>query len=489
MDAMNTLQADMHWQPWWHARWGLAEALRNRCAVLTAPSGGQHVRHSQPIDQALLGWLMGLADVVTVQQVPDEWLQNWLRLVEQPLQASLQYAADAVLPAADGAETISLERLVGDDAPAVKFVNAALFEALRASASDIHLECDAARMVVKLRLQGVLSMWREQPGADFAAQVISRVKVLAGLDIAERRVPQDGRMQVRHDGRLIDVRVSIMPSIHGEDAVLRVLDRQHLLHASGSLSLASLGLSPMAVQSVKQLASMPHGMLLVTGPTGSGKTTTLYAAVAETHQGHEKIITIEDPVEYELPGVLQIPVNERKGLTFAKGLRSILRHDPDKILVGEIRDAETAHMAVQSALTGHLVLTTVHANNPFDVWGRLQQFGVDPLTAAAALNGVVSQRLLRRLCVHCSEPQAHAVARSVGRGCDACKHTGYSGRLALAEVLVFTAEVRECWGRRAPIEVQQRAARAAGWVPMRELALDLLARGLTTREEVDRVVA
>jgi general secretion pathway protein E len=300
------------------------------------------------------------------------------------------------------------------------------------------------------------------------------------------------------------VRVSIMPSIHGEDAVLRILDREHLAQSLAGLTLAKLGFDGVTQDALRQLCRKPHGMLLATGPTGSGKTTTLYAAIAETHQSRDKIITIEDPVEYQLPGVLQIPVNERKGLTFARGLRSILRHDPDKILVGEIRDAETAQIAVQSALTGHLVFTTVHANTVFDVVGRFEQFGIDAYTFASAINGVLAQRLLRRVCPHCAAPGdgpsigmegADGVARHppggprwvVARGCEQCRGTGYSGRFALGEVLALTPAMKALVARRASQAEIQAEAERGGWRSLRQQALDAAARGLTTLEEVDRV--
>ncbi|HZT56123.1 MAG TPA: GspE/PulE family protein, partial [Burkholderiaceae bacterium] len=324
----------------------------------------------------------------------------------------------------------------------------------------------------------------------------------------ERRVPQDGRLQLAYASRTIDVRVSIMPSIHGEDAVLRVLDRQHLAESLAGLTLAKLGFDEPSAEALRQLCRKPHGMLLVTGPTGSGKTTTLYAAIAETHQSRDKIITIEDPVEYQLPGVLQIPVNERKGLTFARGLRSILRHDPDKILVGEIRDAETAQIAVQSALTGHLVFTTVHANTVFDVVGRFEQFGIDAYTFASAINGVLAQRLLRRVCGHCAVPvdptiqQAvdqdlrAAMQRLVGvprlmqaRGCEHCRGTGYAGRFALGELLHLAPALKALVSARAPQAQIQAEAERTGWRSLRGLAIDAALRGHTTLEEVDRVAA
>jgi len=332
--------------------------------------------------------------------------------------------------------------------------------------------------------------------------VISRIKVMAELDIAERRVPQDGRFKVAASGREIDIRVSIMPSIHGEDAVLRILDKQSLSDKVVGLRLEVLGFNAATLSALHRLSSEPYGMLLATGPTGSGKTTTLYAAINEINHGHDKIITIEDPVEYQLPGVLQIPVNEKKGLTFARGLRSILRHDPDKIMVGEIRDGETAQIAVQAALTGHLVLTTVHANNVFDVLGRFTHMGVDPYSLVAALNGVVAQRLVRINCLDCVEddtPDEALLAISgisdvtgfhfrAGRGCAQCRGTGFKGRKAVAEVLILDDELREMIVTREPVRRIKEVACRKGTRLMREVGLDLVRDGETSLQELNRVV-
>jgi general secretion pathway protein E len=335
--------------------------------------------------------------------------------------------------------------------------------------------------------------------------VISRIKVLAQLDIAERRVPQDGRFRMRLGERELDFRVSIMPSIFGEDAVVRLLDKAHLSGDAHAISLASLGLDPDAIGRIRQLSLRPHGMLLVTGPTGSGKTTTLYAALSEIQTGQEKIITIEDPVEYELNGVLQIPVNEKKGLTFSQGLRSILRHDPDKILVGEIRDAETAEIAVQAALTGHLVFTTVHANSVFDVISRFAHMDVDMYSLMSALNGVAAQRLVRCNCPLCGQAEAASPALRArmkaagidpsqativrGRGCEHCRQTGYKGRHAIAEVLTFDDRLRSMILNRADVAEVKQLARERGVRPLSWRALDLVAAGLSTVDEIDRVVA
>ena len=406
--------------------------------------------------------------------------------------------------AAESVDEISLTRISEDESPIVRLVNSTIYDALKLQASDIHLECDAASLAIKYRIDGVLASIGQVNGVDAAEQVISRIKVMAELDIAERRIPQDGRFKVRVNGRDIDFRVSIMPNIFGEDAVLRLLDRRSLTEEAQALRLDSLGLDPHTMSSIRLLAGKPHGMLLVTGPTGSGKTTTLYAAISEIHTGRDKIVTIEDPVEYRLPRVLQIPVNEKKGLTFARGLRSILRHDPDKIMVGEIRDDETAQIAVQAALTGHLVFTTVHANNVFDVVGRFLHMGVDPYSFAAALNGIVAQRLLRLNCPECVEPvtiiAADLVATGIevqpaadwtalaGRGCGYCRGTGYKGRRAIAEVLMLDDRLRELIATRAPVSQMKELAAANGLRSLRSQALQWVARGETTLAELARVV-
>jgi general secretion pathway protein E len=358
-------------------------------------------------------------------------------------------------------------------------------------------------LAIKYRIDGVLNYAGSIDGTEVAEQMISRIKVLSELDIAERRVPQDGRFKVQWLGREIDIRVSIMPSIWGEDAVLRVLDKRALSDHLEGLRLDALGFDAETMARIRRLASEPYGMVLVTGPTGSGKTTSLYAALSEINRGEDKIITIEDPVEYQLSGVLQIPVNEKKGLTFARGLRSILRHDPDKIMVGEIRDAETAQIAVQAALTGHLVFTTVHANNVFDVIGRFLHMSVDPYNLVSALNGIVAQRLIRSLCPHCSQrfeptPAMYADAGlepsscsdwqfHTAVGCGSCRGNGYRGRRAIAELLVLNDEIRELIVGRAPIRQLKEAARRAGTYSLRESALALVRDGVTSLEEANRV--
>ncbi len=401
------------------------------------------------------------------------------------------------------AENLSLAAINAHASPVVKLVDSTLYDALSAGASDIHLECGAEGMHIKYRLDGVLSAVGNAAGVELAEQVISRIKVMAELDIAERRVPQDGRFKVKKGGRDIDFRVSIMPSVFGEDAVLRILDKQGLAEANRGITLASLGFSGRDREVIRDLASAPYGMLLVTGPTGSGKTTTLYAAIGEVNDGAHKFITIEDPVEYQLPGVVQIPVNEKKGLTFARGLRSILRHDPDRIMVGEIRDTETAQIAVQSALTGHLVFTTVHANSVFDVIGRFLHMGVDPYSFVSALNGILAQRLMRINCSHCAVPvvpTAEELTRSAlteaevagydfraGAGCAHCRGTGYRGRRAVTEILVLDDVLRELIIAREPVRVLKEAARARGTRTLREAGLALVANGSTSLAELNRV--
>jgi general secretion pathway protein E len=403
--------------------------------------------------------------------------------------------------ARDASADMTLSSIQGEASPAVRLINSTVFDALRFEASDIHLESLPQGLVIKFRIDGVLNQIATVNNPALAEQAIARIKVLAELDIGEKRIPQDGRFRVAAKGRDIDIRVSIMPSIHGEDAVLRILDKKALTDSARRLTLDSLGFDAKTIHLLRRLAAEPYGMMLVTGPTGSGKTTTLYAALTEINHGEDKFITIEDPVEYQLPGVLQIPVNEKKGLTFAVGLRSILRHDPDKILVGEIRDPETAQIAVQSALTGHMVFTSVHANNTFDVIGRFMHMGVDPYNFVSSLTGVVAQRLLRQNCPHCNEPvqidatllgesgilDAHTYKFHAGRGCDQCRNTGYKGRRAVAEVLRLTDEIREMIIARASIRALKEQARREGTRFLRDVALELVREGHTTLQEVNRV--
>jgi general secretion pathway protein E len=473
-----------------------AQAAQRRCALFIAGEDRPHrLVLTDPFDTDLMAWALTRFGPLHTHLASSETFDAWMAHAEAGMTAlgslGAQLADSTVAALGAAAESLNLQDIGSEESPAVRFVNSTLYDALKTGASDIHLESDTAGLAVKFRIDGVLTAMRRVDSVELASQAISRIKVMAQLDIAERRVPQDGRLQIGYKGRVIDVRVSVMPSIHGEDAVLRILDREHLAQSLAGLTLAKLGFHDAMQSALHALCRKPHGMVLVTGPTGSGKTTTLYAAISETHQSRDKIITIEDPVEYQLAGVLQIPVNERKGLTFARGLRSILRHDPDKILVGEIRDAETAQIAVQSALTGHLVFTTVHANTVFDVVGRFDQFGIDPYTFASAINGVLAQRLLRKLCPHCATPAQAGSAQPplVAHGCEHCRGTGYSGRFALGELLMLTPDIKAMLARRAPLaEIQAEAARH-GWRGLREQAMEAVAQGLTTLDEVDRVAA
>lgn len=403
----------------------------------------------------------------------------------------------------DAPDDLSIASIAQDTSPVVRLVNSTVFDAMKAGASDVHLETASEGLQVKYRVDGVLTPVISVPGLAMAEQVVSRVKVMAELDIAERRVPQDGRFRLSVRGRQIDFRVSVMPSLFGEDVVIRILDKRTLTDQVQGLRLDLLGFDADILERIRRLAREPYGMLLVTGPTGSGKTTTLYAALTEINTGRDKIVTVEDPVEYQLQGVLQIPVNEKKGLTFARGLRSILRHDPDKILVGEIRDPETAQIAVQSALTGHLVFTSVHANNVFDVLGRFLHMGLDTYSFVSSLNGVLAQRLMRLVCPECAVSYAptpeelkamgmdsnliHGMNLRRGRGCGHCRGTGYKGRYAIGELLRMNDELRELIVARAPIRTIKEAARANGTRFLRDAAMDLAAAGYTTLEEVDRV--
>ncbi|MFZ6765869.1 GspE/PulE family protein [Undibacterium sp. Di26W] len=400
-------------------------------------------------------------------------------------------------------ENLSYAALSDAASPAVKLVNSTLYDALKTGVSDIHFESTPNGMLTKYRIDGVLDQAAQVTGRALAEQAVSRIKVLAELDISERRVPQDGSFRVEAQGREIDLRVSIMPSVHGEDAVIRILDKQAMVSAHGGLTLDASGFADDHLATIRRLVAEPYGMVLVTGPTGSGKTTTLYGAITEINTGRAKIITIEDPVEYHLSGILQIPVNDKKGLSFARGLRSILRHDPDIIMVGEIRDQETGEIAVQSALTGHLVLSTVHANSVFDVFGRFAHMGIDPYSFVSSLNGVIAQRLVRLNCKHCStsyEPDDEELLRSGldrtmvknyifrrGIGCGDCRGTGYRGRRAVAEILTLDDALAELVIERRPLRQIKEMARAGGMRSLFEDALKLVANGQTTLEEVKRV--
>ena len=485
------------------------DMVRRECLVLQDADGQLHLVISDPFDQKLRQWADATLDFFYVKCLAHRSdIVAFITRQEKGLRAmeSLESLGDPTSGIAGGegaVEELSFRSITEDASPVVKFVNSTIFDALQASASDIHMESVGAGMVIKYRIDGVLSTVGSVSTSELAEQTISRIKVMSELDISERRVPQDGRFRVSLQGRLIDLRVSIIPSIHGEDAVLRILDKQSLSDQMKGLQLTTLGFDEDVAAQLRRLASEPYGMMLVTGPTGSGKTTTLYAAISEINTGAEKIVTIEDPVEYQLPGVLQIPVNEKKGLTFARGLRSILRHDPDKIMVGEIRDSETAQIAIQSALTGHLVFTTVHANNVFDVIGRFMHMGVDMYSLVSALNGVLAQRLVRVNCKHCEEefePSAELLTASgltteqvkgwtfkEGMGCGHCRGSGFKGRKAIAEILGLNDEIRELIIARAPIRQLKQAAQSNGTMLLRDSALALVRNGETTLSEINRV--
>src|SRR3974377_1892276 len=426
--------------------------------------------------------------VATPRQISDllKRTEQSQRVLEQATEAfTLQVAKEEE----ETEETISGDRLTRDTtvSPVVRLVETVIFTALERRASDIHIEARETEVAVKYRIDGVLQHAMQPIAKEWHSTVISRIKVLSDLDIAERRVPQDGRFRVKYKGRYIDLRVSIMPASHGEDAVLRVLDKETLSEKFQSLSLDVVGFSSQKTRNGRRYISEPYGMVLVTGPTGSGKTTTLYAAINEIKSDEDKIVTIEDPVEYQLRGITQIPVNEKKGLTFARGLRSILRHDPDKIMVGEIRDQETAQIAIQSALTGHLVFTTVHANNVTDVIGRFINMGVEPYNFVSALNCILAQRLVRVVCVHCKRPVRYspeALAASgldpaewgsvqfvEGAGCLECSGTGFHGRSAISELLDLSDHIREMIISRRPTSEIKRAAGEEGMTFLREPAL------------------
>ena len=402
-----------------------------------------------------------------------------------------------------GEDNLTVERLTSDSSPIIRLVDSTIFTAIQRRASDIHIETQDDAVYVKYRIDGVLQSAMRPIAKRFHSSILSRIKVMAELDIAEKRVPQDGRFRLRVPGKTIDFRVSVMPSVHGEDAVIRILDKQSMSEQFTELRLDILGFPEQELKRFRKYIREPYGMVLVTGPTGSGKTTTLYAALAEIRTIEDKIITIEDPVEYQLKGITQIPINEKKGLTFARGLRSILRHDPDKVMVGEIRDPETAQIAIQSALTGHLVFTTVHANNVFDVLGRFLNMGVEPYQFISALNCVMAQRLVRKICEACKRPMvpdAVTLAESAiapeliashtlyeGAGCIECGGTGFKGRMAICELLDLTDHMREIILEKRPISELKRAAKDQGMRLLRDSAVERVLTGLTTLREINKV--
>ena len=403
----------------------------------------------------------------------------------------------------DGEESLNIDKLTSDTSPIIKLVDSTVFNALNRRASDIHIETREREVVIKYRIDGVLYQAMEPIDKRFHSTIISRIKVMSELDISEKRVPQDGRFKLKVKGRTIDFRVSIMPSVHGEDAVIRILDKESANEEFKKLSLDVVGFAERDLKRLRRFITEPYVIVLVTGPTGSGKTTTLYAALSEIRNDEDKIITIEDPVEYQLPGITQIPVNEKKGLTFARGLRSILRHDPDKIMVGEIRDEETANIAVQSALTGHLVFTTVHANNVVDVLGRFLNMKVEPYNFVSALNCVLAQRLVRLICHSCARPvevsgqllEESALDPAVygqytyyeGRGCIDCNGTGFRGRTAISELLDMSDRIREMILEKRPGAEIKKQAKEEGMTFLRESAIQKVLEGKTTIREVNKV--
>ncbi|OLC38225.1 MAG: pilus assembly protein PilB [Acidobacteria bacterium 13_1_40CM_56_16] len=423
------------------------------------------------------------------------------RMLEE---ATEGFKLDLIREDESGEETITIEKITqGESSPIIRLVDTIIFTALERRASDIHIETRDTEVGVKYRIDGSLNEAMAPIAKEHHSTIISRIKVMSELDISERRVPQDGRFKTRYKGRSIDFRVSIMPSIHGEDAVIRILDKESLSEKFRTLSLDVVGFSDNDVKKFRRYISEPYGMVLVTGPTGSGKTTTLYAALMEIKNEEDKILTIEDPVEYQIRGITQIPVNEKKGLTFARGLRSILRHDPDKIMVGEIRDVETAQIAIQSALTGHLVFTTVHANNVVDVLGRFLNMGVDPYNFVSALNCILAQRLVRVICGNCRKPVRYGEQLLIesglkpeqyrdftfheGEGCLDCNGTGYRGRTAIQELLDLSDHIREMIVERRPTSEIKRAAHDEGMTSLRESALEKALAGITTLKEINKV--
>jgi len=464
--------------------------------VMADPSNVLHVNElelalARPIEIAV-GPSRRIADIL-------EKSESTQRVLDE---ATEGFRMQLVQDSEDGEEVLSIDRITTDASPIIKLVDSVLFNAIQRRASDIHIETQDREVVVKYRIDGVLYQAMEPIDKRHHSTIISRIKVMSERDIAEKRIPQDGRFKVRFSGRTIDFRVSIMPTVHGEDAVIRILDKESANQEFRTLNLDVLGIEEVMKRQLRKFINEPYGMVLVTGPTGSGKTTTLYACLSEIVTTEDKIITIEDPVEYQLKGVTQIPVNEKKGLTFARGLRSILRHDPDKVMVGEIRDEETAQIAVQSALTGHLVFTTVHANNVVDVIGRFLNMNVDLYNFVSALNCVLAQRLVRKICPHCKKPTKLAdtlledsgldadryldFTFYEGIGCIECNGTGFRGRMAIAELLNLSDNIRQLIiDRRSAAEIK-RAAKAEGMRFLRESALQKVFAGETTLREVNK---
>ena len=484
--------------------------VRHQFLPLKRDGKGLHIAMADPTD---LERLDELANALRARIVPHVATAGALEVILRrgdATQRVLQEAASGfrislVRETEQGEEVLDLDRLATDSemSPIIKLVDTIIYNAMESRASDIHIETRDTEVQVKYRIDGALYAKVDPIDLAFHQTLISRIKVMSELDIAERRVPQDGRFRVRYKGRNVDFRVSIMPTIHGEDAVIRILDKEQINEAFRNLNLDVVGFAEEDLRKFRHYIAEPYGMVLVTGPTGSGKTTTLYAALNEIRNEEDKIVTIEDPVEYQLHGITQIPVNEKKGLTFDRGLRSILRHDPDKIMVGEIRDTETAQIAIQSALTGHLVFTTVHANNVIDVIGRFLNMGVEPYNFVSCLNCVLAQRLVRMLCPYCKRqyrPTADELLESGLRpedhrksilymnvGCDACNHTGYRGRTAIHELLDLSDNIREMIVERRPGSEVRRGAEAEGLTSLRESALKKVFSGVSTLHEINRV--
>ena len=447
---------------------------------------------AMPLD-VVVGPLSRIADIL-------EKSESTQRVLDQ---ATEGFQLQLVQDSEDGEEVLSIDSLTADQSPIIRLVDTFLFNAIQRRASDIHIETQEREVVVKYRIDGVLYQAMKAIDKRHHSTIISRIKVVSELDIAEKRIPQDGRFKVRMAGRTIDFRVSIMPTVHGEDAVIRILDKESTNEEFKTLDLRVLGLEEDTRRQLRKFINEPYGMVLVTGPTGSGKTTTLYACLAEILSSEDKIVTIEDPVEYQMAGVTQIPVNEKKGLTFARGLRSILLHDPDKVMVGEIRDEETAGIAVQAALTGHLVFTTVHANNVVDVIGRFLNMNVDLYNFVSALNCVLAQRLVRKICPHCKRPGTVSdelledsglepdrytdFVFYEGAGCIECNGTGFRGRLAIAELLNLSDNIRQLILDRRPAAEIKRAAKAEGMRFLRESALQKVFGGETTLHDINKV--
>lgn len=484
--------------------------LRHQMVPLRREGKRLHVAMADPTDLEHLDELAGALNARIVPHVATAAQLDLVLRKGDATQRVLQEAASGfrislVKETETGEEILDLDRLATDSemSPIIKLVDTIIFNAMENRASDIHIETRDTEVQVKYRIDGALYQKVDPIDLAYHQTLISRIKVMSELDIAERRVPQDGRFRVRYKGRNVDFRVSIMPTVHGEDAVIRILDKEQINESFKDLRLDVVGFEEEDVRKFRRYIAEPYGMVLVTGPTGSGKTTTLYAALNEIRNEEDKIITIEDPVEYQLHGITQIPVNEKKGLTFARGLRSILRHDPDKIMVGEIRDTDTAQIAIQSALTGHLVFTTVHANNVIDVIGRFLNMGVEPYNFVSSLNCVLAQRLVRMLCEVCKrayQPEESELLESGLRpeehskrtfymsvGCDACNHTGYRGRTAIHELLDLTDNIREMIVARRPGSEVRRAAEAEGLKGLRESALQKVFAGISTLHEINRV--